>query len=95
MFYSSDSKIPLELANTTTLMNSDDYKDRFRAEYYQLFIRRAKLGKMLRKMKDGTLDFTPKCSYELLHEQAVYMKQYQCALMERAEIEGIDLGYND
>lgn len=94
MFFSSDSKIPLELAETTALMNSDDYKDRFRAECYQLFIRRVKLEKMLRKMKDGTLNFTPKCSYDLLHEQAVCMKLYQCALMERAEIEGIDLGFD-
>ena len=94
MIFSEDCKIPLDLTETAELMNSDDFKDRFRAEYYHLFIRLVKLEEMLHKMKDGTLNFTPKCSYELLHEQVVYMKQYKRVLEERAEIENIDLDSN-
>ena len=83
-----------KLTDTVELMNSDDFKDRFRAEYLQLTIRLSKLEKMLCEMKAGTLNFTPKCSYELLHEQAVYMKQYKRVLEERAKIENIDLDSN-
>ena len=80
---------PMELTDTVALMNGSDFRDRFRAEYLQLSIR---LGKqMLYKMKTGTLTFTPSCSYELLHEQVVYMKQYKRVLEERAKIENIDL----
>jgi hypothetical protein len=86
---------PMNLAETVPLMNGSDFKDRFRAEYFQLSIRLGKLEEMLRKMKAGTLPFTPSCSYELLHEQAVYMKQYKRILEQRAEIENIDWDSND
>ena len=82
----------MNLTDTVELMNESDFKDRFRAEYFQLSIRLSKLEKMLCEMKAGTLNFTPKCSYELLHEQAVYIRQYKRILEERAKIEGIDLG---
>ena len=82
----------MNLTDTVELMNESDFKDRFRAEYFQLSIRLSKLEKMLCEMKAGALTFTPKCSYELLHEQAVYMRQYKRVLEERAKIEGIDLG---
>ena len=36
-----------ELKDTIELMNSSDYKDRFKAEYYQLKIRYTKLHAML------------------------------------------------
>ena len=84
----------MNLTDTIALMNSDDFKDRFRAEYLQLTIRLSKLEKMFCEMNAGTLNFTPKCSYELLHEQAVYMKQYKRVLEERAKIEDIDLDSN-
>ena len=82
----------MNLTDTVALMNGSDFKDRFRAEYFQLSIRLSKLEKMLCEMKAGALTFTPKCSYELLHEQAVYMKQYKRVLEKRAKIESIDLG---
>lgn len=82
---------PMELTETVALMNGSDFKDRFRAEYLQLSIRLSKLEEMLYKMKTGTLTFTPSCSYELLHEQAAYMKQYKRVLEDRAKIENIDL----
>lgn len=87
--------VPMDLTETVALMNGSDFKDRFRAEYFQLSIRLGKLEEMLRKMKAGTLPFTPSCSYELLHEQAVYMNQYKRVLKERAEIENIDLSSDD
>ena len=92
MFFGKDSKIPSKLAGMVASMNGSDFKDRFCIEYLQITIRLSKLEKMLCEMKAGTLNFTPKCSYELLHEQAVYMEQYKRVLEERAKIEGIDLG---
>ena len=82
---------PMELTDTVVLMNGSDFRDRFRAEYLQLSIRLDKLEEMLYRMKTGTLSFTPSCSYELLHEQVVHMKQYKRVLEERAKIENIDL----
>lgn len=85
----------MELKETIDMMNSADYKERFRAEYYQLVIRKEKLEAMLAKYKAGTLPFTPNCSYEILYEQVVYMKQYQRILEERAWIENVDLKEED
>ena len=81
----------MELQDTIELMNSDDFKDRFKAEYYQLKIRLEGLERMLKAYKEGTLDFKPNCSYDLLHEQLVYMKNYKRILEERAKIENIEL----
>lgn len=81
----------MELKDTIEMMNSPDYKERFKAEYVQTNIRLEKLDAMLSKYKEGTLDFTPKCSYHLLKEQSRVMTEY-CAILEvRAQIEGIEL----
>ena len=72
-------------------MNSEDYKERFIAEYYQTKIRYEKLHKMLIKYEAKTLNFEPKCSLELLTEQAKHMGLYLKCLEIRAEIEGVDL----
>ena len=53
----------MELEEIITLMQSEDYKDRFVAEYYQLKDRIAKLGNILEKYKNGTLHFTPSNPY--------------------------------
>jgi hypothetical protein len=81
----------MNLSDTTDLMFSSDYKDRFRAEYLQLKIRMIALKNMLNKYKKGTLEFTPSCSYETLHSQLVVMGFYLDILIERAKIEGIQL----
>lgn len=81
----------MELINTVELMNSADYKDRFKAEYLQAKIRYDKLDKMTVKYEANTLDFTPTCSLELLKEQKKHMGNYIRTLKIRAEIEGIDL----
>ena len=79
----------MKLNDTVATMSSADFKDRMRAEYYQLVIRADGLDEMLKKYKSGKLTFTPKCNYELLYEQLVYMRQYQRILECRAEIEGV------
>ena len=81
----------MELERLIELMKSEDYKDRFRAEYYQLGDRIIKLENMLKKYKAGTLDFTPSCSYELLNSQLKAMNEYLLYLTIRAEIEGIEI----
>ena len=69
----------------------EPWKERFINEYNELSERTDKRAKMLEKYQAGTLDFTPNCSYDLLHEQYVYMTQYLRVLNERARIEGIDI----
>ena len=81
----------MKLKDTIELMNSSDSKDRFKVEYYQLKIRHEGLSKILKGYKEGTLNFTPNCSYELLHTQLVYMECYMNVLEERARIENIEL----
>lgn len=81
----------MELKDTIEMMNSADYKERFKAEYHQTRIRYEKLHKMVIKYEAGTLNFTPKCSLELLKEQKKYMGCYLYCLEVRAEIEGIEL----
>ena len=81
----------MELRDTIDLMNSSDYKERFKAEYQQLKIRYDKLDAMTVKYEAGTLDFTPTCSLQLLKEQKMHMGCYLRCLKIRAEIEGINL----
>lgn len=81
----------MKLQDTIEMMNSSDFKERFRAEFYQLQNRICGLENMLFKYKNGTLPFVPSCSYELLHEQLVHMYSYKSCLIARAEIENIEL----
>lgn len=81
----------MKLKDTIELMNSNDYEERFKAEYYQLKIRFEKLYKMLVKLEAGTLEFQPKCTEEVLNDQLYYMNEYLKTLEIRAEIEGIEL----
>ena len=81
----------MELKDTVQMMESVDYKERFKAEYLQLKIRINGLRNMLKKYKAGTLTFKPFCSYYLLNGQLKAMELYATYLEERAEIEGIDL----
>ena len=81
----------MELKDTIELMTSADYKDRFKAEYYQTKIRYDKLHKMIVKYEAGTLDFEPNCPLEVLKTQASSMGQYLYQLEVRAQIEKIEL----
>ena len=78
---------------TIDLMNSEDYKDRFKAEYAQTLIRIRKLNNMLNKYDEGTLGFIPDCPIYLLRNQSAYMQAYLRTMEERAEYEDIDLSF--
>jgi len=81
----------MELKDTIEMMQSPDYKERFKAEYWQVKIRLEKLTKMLEGCRHGTLPFKPRCSYNLLNEQRINMEDYCNTLVVRAKVEGIDL----
>lgn len=80
-----------ELKDTIEMMTSADYKERFRAEYWQTKIRYNKLHKMLVKYEAGTLEFEPECPSYILKAQKRQMGEYLYQLEVRAEIEGVDL----
>lgn len=67
------------------------WEERFLKEYAELLNRTGKLARMLHNWKEGTLDFTPKCPFELLDEQLGVMCKYLDILEQRAKIEGIRL----
>lgn len=79
------------LKDTVEPMCSEDYKERFIAEYAQVEIRHRGLKKMLKKWDDGELEFTPTCDREIYNEQLMAMEDYMSALCKRADIEGIDV----
>ena len=81
----------MELADTIDLMTSDDYKDRFMAEYYQVKIRYQKLKSILDKYEEGTLDFEPSCSISLLMIQRDIMEDYLNVLQDRDITENISV----
>ena len=81
----------MEMKDTVELMLSDNYIDRFKAEYFQTKTRYDRLHYMIIKQEAGTLAFEPKCPIELLKDQAKYMGMYLHMLEVRAEIEGIQL----
>lgn len=74
-------------------MFSDDYKERFVAEYVQVVTRANRLVEMLVRYRAGAdkLGFKPACPYEELAVQLAYMGDYIMTLEKRAKIEGIDL----
>lgn len=82
----------MKLSETLKMMESSEHKERFKAEYLQLKIRIEGLSNMLKKYKNGTLNFKPSCSYDLLNRQLIFMEKYRECLEERAVIEGIELG---
>ncbi len=80
-----------DLNETIELMTSADYKDRFKAEYWQTKIRHDKLAVMIEKYNAGKLDFEPTCPMDILATQLTWMGMYLSILGIRAEMEGIDL----
>ncbi len=92
----------MELKNTVALMNSDDYKERFKAEYYQTKIRYENLkafntkieaADMMNRIKECSIIEMPKhdCPDALLRKQQSIMGEYLHLLELRAVIEGIEL----
>lgn len=88
-------KNKMELKETVELMNSDDYKERFVAEYHQVKIRYEKLKNFCNKIEVETMlgkEVTKHdCPLELLREQQKYMGLYLSVLEKRALIENVEL----
>ena len=81
----------MKLIDTVPLMNSEDYRNRFKAEYYQVYIRFVKLKAMLEKWDKDELDFEPTCPYSTYEMQIKAMRDYIAVLEARAVMENIDL----
>ena len=81
----------MQLKDTIEMMTSKDFKERFKAEYYQLLFRLNALRSMLIKWENNMLDFEPKCPKETLENQVIFMKGFVDILLFRAKIEEIDL----
>lgn len=81
----------MKLADTVEMMNSSDYKERFKAEYAQLVIRYYGLRNMLEKWDNGTLEFEPTCPRSTYNLQIKAMTDYIAVLEARAVMENIYL----
>lgn len=90
----------MSLGETVEMMKSDDYKERFVAEYAQLKIRYEKLKTMCFKIRasmsgihTGYYVEEPKhdCPLDILEEQKNVMWHYLEVLEQRAIVEKIDL----
>lgn len=85
----------MELKETVELMNSEDYKERFVAEYHQVKIRYEKLKNFCNKIEVeemlGKEVTKHDCPLELLREQQKYMGLYLSVLEKRALIENVEL----
>lgn len=80
-----------DLKDTAEMMTSEDYKERFRAEYAQVCIRYQKLAFMLEKWDKGELNFIPTCPRSTYNMQIAAMTDYIAVLEARAVMEGIIL----
>ena len=80
-----------ELKDTVEMMNSEDYKLRFKAEYAQVVIRYQKLKSMLEKWDNGELNFTPTCPRSTYNMQIKAMTDYIAVLEARAVMENVIL----
>ena len=85
-----------ELKDTINGMASEDYKERFIAEYKQTLIRYEKLKRFCDKIEIAEIfgvGEAPKhdCPLSLLREQQKYMGMYLGTLEKRSLIEGIEL----
>lgn len=79
------------LAETINGMISEDYKERFIAEYQQLAIRYNGLKNMLNKWDKNELPFTPTCPRSTYNMQIKAMTDYIAVLEARAVMENIEL----
>ena len=81
----------MKLKDTIELMISQDYKERFIAEYQQLVIRYKGLKAMLEKWDKGELSFVPTCPRSTYNIQIRAMADYIAVLEARAVMEGVNL----
>jgi len=83
--------MPNKLRDTIEMMNSEDYKERFKAEYYQVVIRYQKLKSMLDKWDNDQLEFSPTCPRSTYNMQIAAMTDYIAVLEARAVMESVEL----
>jgi hypothetical protein len=99
----------MTIEETTRLMTSPYYEDRFVAEYWQVRIRYRKLSALIAKMEAYDrlseagmtaktcvefVGFRPDVPKQTLIDQACVMREYMNLLEVRSAMEGIDLaGY--
>jgi len=81
----------LELKDTIEDMLSDDYKERFIAEYNQVKIRLRKLEDIISLHCKKELNFTLSTPIDMLVRQKLFMFRYMKILEERARYEDINL----
>lgn len=72
-----------------TLLNSSNWEDRLKGEYYELSERVKNLKKCITKINAGTIDFKGKTELKALNEQLRIMLEYKSILEYRLEKEGI------
>lgn len=77
----------MEITENTKLLESDNYVDRFKGEYWLVV-----MDEIIDKYKNGELDFIPLYPIELLVTQSRIMHKYLNFLGERAnKYEGVTL----
>lgn len=81
----------MDLKNTVNGMCSEDWKERFVAEYQQLCERIYRLHKMIVLWENHRLNYTPQSPIYVLQEQLQHMERYRDKLEYRAICEDIDL----
>ena len=69
----------------------EDWKERFKKEYYELKERFQKLDMMIGRYEKGKLEFESRCPIDLLKRQRSVMWDYLSTLEQRAKIEEIKL----
>lgn len=80
----------MKLADTVNLMYSNDWRDRFIAEYIQLQIRLSKLDDVLNNRSD-TYSVTDDVLKSVMYKQRDAMESYKLCLERRANLANIDL----
>lgn len=81
----------MELKDTIGLMTSQDWRDRFVAEYLQTKIRYEKLHKLIVKREVGKHGFETPIPLESWKTQAKHMGMYLYELEKQAVLHGIEL----
>ena len=81
----------MDLQTITSLMLSNDYKERMKGEYYHVQNRKENLEAVLKLWDNGKLTFTPDCPRSIYDLQLRAMNDYMAVLEARARIEKITL----
>lgn len=88
-------QVKFTLEDTIEWMQSDDYKVRLKAEYWQLVIRMEKARNAVVHFIKPVLSTTAANRAEMLSDQFEIMKEYKKILEKRAFSENADLDNDD